>query len=425
MLAPSTYADVIQEANDAALKRDEALFNSLNNKPKRVSQPLPEATSLQPTEIVAQPPVEEAAQAHVEEIAHKPQMPETVPPNGSPTQGMPASSVDPSTNPSNRLPGPVQGEGSEPVLEPSPSPGSQTLTSPIISLPSSTTTPSSDPAQNLHPMPLAEVPNNNDRPPSSSVVNPTQATHPLAPTLNGSSFETTDSNFYIFNETAGSSLDRARLQSNDSDWIEKLKLKQSKRRDFEISHLGPAGVGLLSVKPHRATYMSITAGAGPNGAKIVSAEVGLSPSAVGASFSLLVEKAQWLDPYTNTGKLASSAYGLLCVGGVAFGTTVALTPCLGGGLSSGIFKDRDFQNDIQTHVVTAKGVKTVSFKGMILYNLFGSHAIDWTVGYSEDVFLWGGFAKILTSTPIPTVYIGAQTHGPQRSAMIVSSAVSW
>jgi hypothetical protein len=184
-------------------------------------------------------------------------------------------------------------------------------------------------------------------------------------------------------------------------------------------------MGVFGVKPKRHIFASVMGGSGPFDTRILSAEVGFSPADLPVSFSILGERAQWLDIKTNTGKLASAAYGLLCAGGMTFDDRAAFSPCIGSGASTGEWKDRNFLNDIETHRAPARPVKIALLRGVFVYDLFGrSQTSDWVTGYSEDVFLYGGFLRVMTATPIPSVFAGVQTYGIQRNAVIFSSTLA-
>jgi hypothetical protein len=208
----------------------------------------------------------------------------------------------------------------------------------------------------------------------------------------------------------------------EDKWLESLKQKQEQSYHTSFEYPGPFGVGTFDVKPKSSLFGSLMGGAGPYDARVSSAELGYSPGSYHASLSLLVDRAQWLDPKTNTGKLATSSYGLVCAGGAYIQDLAAFTPCLGGGMSFGQYKDRNYLNAIEVHNVEKKTVGIAMVKGVVAYNLIGTHVIDWAAGYSQDIFLWGGFAKVLFSTPVPTIYVGLQTYGIQRNALIISTS---
>lgn len=237
--------------------------------------------------------------------------------------------------------------------------------------------------------------------------------------------QTSNVTYYIPDDLTERSAESHNLNIHQPQWLDQLRLRQNRSKLNDFKYLGPSGAGALAVRPQRTIYSSIVAGVGPNETQLLSGEIGVVPTKINVSFSLWGERAKWLDAQTNTGKLATTFYGIICSGGISRGSTVALTPCVGGGMSSGVFKDRDYQNDIVQHYVGFRPVKTASLKGLLVYNLLGKNVIDWSAGYVEDVFLWGGYARVMTSTPIPTVYIGVQTHGIQRNAAIVSTTVTY
>lgn len=230
--------------------------------------------------------------------------------------------------------------------------------------------------------------------------------------------------FYYLDVNSEVSPPLGRRTQNEGDlWIRQLREKQSGRTSLSFRYPGPSSSGIFGVLPRRHVFTTAGVGVGPYDTKVSFIEAGVMPPSFDLSFSIYGERAQWLDPYTNTGKLATSIYGLICGSGATFSSGISFTPCVGYGASYGVYKARDYRDEIEVVSVKVKPAKIAIVKGTYVYEIFQGQTIDWQIGYDEDVFLWGGFARIMASTPIPTVYAGIQTHGKQRNALILSSTV--
>lgn len=158
----------------------------------------------------------------------------------------------------------------------------------------------------------------------------------------------------------------------------------------------------------------------------ISTSVALGYNRSGNTYSLYLEKSQWLDTKTNTGKMIESA-GVEYCPDLSFGMKIIqFKPCYKYVNGTGTFKERDPFGEIAERKVTRGSLRLYGrwilsvpddfdkyFKEGLTRDIVSTE-IEGYSGFSDDPFLWGWFGGLTIRTPVSGVSMNFENYMGQR-----------
>lgn len=174
-------------------------------------------------------------------------------------------------------------------------------------------------------------------------------------------------------------------------------------------------------RPKKRIIYDLYGGAGANSTRVFSTSVGLRLDdwILGAA----VDRGQWLDAKTNTGKFTEGLYADLCAAVTLETSWLSLQPCYRYGVGRGTYKQRNALNEIEENT---KDRAVFKFYGRFVMALDlptgGKLMLEGVTGYSQDVFLYGAYNQVWVKTPILGLSLGVEDHAGQRQALLVGFA---
>lgn len=225
-------------------------------------------------------------------------------------------------------------------------------------------------------------------------------------------------------------LDRDKNSSNSNSTIKSGPwsfglngTKGSPVPDIEPSQLGFASIrSPLSSLKQRVIY-ELSGGYGPNDTRMFFSSIGLRLD--GHVIGVAYERSQWLDIKTNTGKFTESILGDYCASMTIDSSWLSIQPCLRYGAGSGYWLERNALNQVVENEKKRNVFKTygrfIALVPVANYKL----AIEGSIGYSEDVFLYGPFSQLWIKTPLLGLSVGFESYSNQRNVVSLGIATSF